>query len=55
MRANLDETSVKLFQGDGKGAVFFNTKTGRPGLGASDEEDAARAVNLKKKRLVLPM
>ena len=23
LRINLDETSVKLFQGDGKGAVFF--------------------------------
>ena len=50
MRINLDETSVKLFQGDGKGAIFFKKKKGRPGLGAADEGEA---VSLKKRRICL--
>ena len=53
LRINLDETSVKLFQGDGKGAVFFKKKRGRPGLGAAEEGEAVQAVSLKKKRACL--
>ena len=52
LRINLDETSVKLFQGDTKGTVFFTKRKRR-----SDEEEEAeepvQVADLNKKRTCL--
>ena len=61
LRVNLDETSVKLFQGDQKGTVFFKKKRPREPAGAAEEgaEEAGGAaepvqkVSLQKKRTCL--
>ena len=47
LRLNLDETSVKLFQGEGKGTIFFKTRkrSSRPGeAGGEDGAEAPEAV-----------
>ena len=62
LRLNLDETSVKLFQGDGKGAVFFSKKRPRHAGGGDGEggavrearaEEPVQRVNLRHKRTCL--
>ena len=49
LRINLDETSVKLFQGDAKGTVFFKKRK----RCADKEEEPAQKADLNRKRTCL--
>ena len=59
LRLNLDETSVKLFQGEGKGTIFFKKRkrSSRPGAAGGEDgaeaPEAVQAVTLQHKRTCL--